>query len=124
FLKNLGILEISLKDIEEISNLATNGKNIVFCNSKWQALEPNCYCGFNEITEESVFCVKCGAPAFNVEKPASLLSLKESSGNLDLTRILILVFGVIIALILIIYKSRPRKCCDSGEELVVLKYFE
>ncbi|MEM5869647.1 MAG: hypothetical protein QXR09_00560 [Candidatus Aenigmatarchaeota archaeon] len=109
FLKKLGVLEISPEEIEEISNLAENGKNIVFCNSKWQALEPNCYCSLNEITGENFVCVRCSAPAFNIKLPESLLSLKENSESENLKLSRILVFVVIIVLVVIVYKIKVKK---------------
>jgi hypothetical protein len=93
FLKELGIVEISPQDIEEISNLATNGKNIMFCNSSWQALEPNCFC------DGEILCVKCGAPAFNVKIPEKLLTSTISRGQFSIlifTFILSFLFFVVI----------------------------
>jgi hypothetical protein len=98
FLKDLGVIKISPQDIEKISSLATNGKNIMLCNSSWQALEPNCFCEMsNESLEMSggIVCVKCGAPAFNVKIPEKLLTSIKTKNQISipfLTIILILSF--------------------------------
>jgi len=102
FLKELGIIEISSQDIEKISSLATNGKNIVLCNSSWQALEPNCFCEDGEI-----LCVKCGAPAFNIEIPEKLLTSFKPKDQISisfLTTILILSF--LFFVVILVKKSK------------------
>jgi hypothetical protein len=95
FLKELGIIEISSKDVEEISSLATNGKNIMFCNSSWQVLEPNCFC------EGDILCVRCGTSTFNVEIPKKLLTSK--------TQTLPSISIFIVTLILVVIAVRKLK---------------
>ena len=94
FLKDLGILEISSEDVEKIASLATNGKNILFCKSRWQALESNCFCEFNEIGEK-ITCVRCGAKAFKVEVPEKLLEFREAKIQLPHYLVIFLVLIIL-----------------------------
>ena len=73
FLKTTGVLEIEDSEIEKISELATNGKNILYCKNEWKLLGPNCKC--NENGEE--LCAKCsGASAFDTFLPQKLLTIE------------------------------------------------
>lgn len=110
FLKDLGVVEISSQDIEKISSLATNGKNIMLCNSSWKALEPNCFCEMsNEALEMSggIVCVKCGAPAFNVKIPEKLLTSIKTKDQISISFfILIFTLSFLIFVVILVKKLK------------------
>jgi hypothetical protein len=75
FLKQVGVLKIEDKEIEEIAGLASNGKNILPCK-EWKALEANCFC--DENGEE--ICLRCGsASTIQASIPKKVLEVREKS---------------------------------------------
>jgi len=97
FLKEVGALEISEEEIEKISGIAENGKNIYFCK-EWKLLKSNCIC---EDGEE--VCFRCGSgKMIETKLPQEVLKLesKEVSQDFIYYLSLIILIGVFVAIFL------------------------
>ena len=111
-LKDVGIIRqftLTNMEIERISNIAKNGKNIYYCNGWWRSFEANCRCPKEEekragYTEE--ICFKCfREETFYPQLPLrSALKLETVTQNKEKTEIniaLLLIFLVFILLVIL-----------------------
>lgn len=72
FLKELGILYISEGEIEKISSLATNGKNIMLCKNEWKVLEASCFC-----EDEEEICFRCFKQSAQIPLPKKAIEIQK-----------------------------------------------
>lgn len=111
FLKETGVLKMEGSEIEKILDLATDGKNILYCKDNWRVLDSNCKC--DEKGEE--LCVRCtGAPALKTFLPQKLLTLgipigKAGPGYLYYLIVLIIVLVVIFLVAFLRNQLRKKR---------------